>query len=362
MQDQEYKARDKTVRKMNRDGLTEENLYNGETVRVSHREREERILPKQAENVSFSRQEKELEQPSEGRKRRQKLKNQTEAGRSVDISPHAAGRENVETGDLARTNPAILSGSVTGNPAETGQTEPAGEDNPASAAHDSIREQSFRSGNIRGHPSDASAFLESASETSHLRKKKLVQAYARKERGKLEDAAAMEDFREEIKGKTKREQIQKEQKKAKRLSFGDEGNGMVRGAGMGISKKTVSAAAGSAAVYVHGKAHEAEQENAAVEGVHRAELMTESALRYAMHRTSRGLHKRKVRLQEAGSLERGTRSLLYETAQEGGEKTAQAVKSAEQATRESCTSSGRNASIRKGTGQRKKEQRQWQGQ
>lgn len=47
----------------------------------------------------------------------------------------------------------------------------------------------------------------------------------------------MEDFREEIKGKVKREQIQKEQKKAGRLSFGDEDNGMVRGAGMGISKK-----------------------------------------------------------------------------------------------------------------------------
>ena len=215
MQDQEYKARDKTVRKMNRDGLTEENLYNGETVRVSHREREERILPKQSEDVSFSRQEKEPEQPSEGRKQRQKLKNQTEAGRPVDISPHAAGRENVETGDLAGTNPAIL----------------PGEDNPASAAHNSIREQSFRSGNIRGHPSDVSAFLESVSETSHLRKKKLVQAYARKERGKPEDAAAMEDFREEIKGKTKRGQIQKEQKNAGRLSFGDEGNGMVRGAG-----------------------------------------------------------------------------------------------------------------------------------
>ena len=53
---QEYKARDKTVRKMSRDGLTEENLHSGETVRVSHREREERILPKQAEDVSFSRQ------------------------------------------------------------------------------------------------------------------------------------------------------------------------------------------------------------------------------------------------------------------------------------------------------------------
>ncbi|MFQ6805520.1 MAG: hypothetical protein ACLRT5_12485 [Lachnospiraceae bacterium] len=136
-----------------------------------------------------------------------------------------------------------------------------GEQETVPSGHSGIREQSFRSGNIRGHPSGTSAFLESAAETSHLRKKKLVQEYARKERGKPEDTAAMEDFREEIKEKTKREQLRKEQKKAGRLSFGDEESGMVRGAGMGISKKAVSTAAGSAAVYVHGKAHEAEQEN-----------------------------------------------------------------------------------------------------
>ena len=90
MQDQEYKARDKTVRKMNRDGLTEENLYNGETVPCQPPGAGGTDTAKQAEDVSFSRQEKEPEQPSEGRKRRQKLKNQTEAGRPVDISPHAA--------------------------------------------------------------------------------------------------------------------------------------------------------------------------------------------------------------------------------------------------------------------------------
>lgn len=317
---QEYQARDKTVRKMSRDGLTEENLHSGEAVRVSHREREERILPKQTEDIPFSRTEKAPEQTEEGRKRRQKFRDQPETGQG-EASSHAAGMENTGTGVLDGTAPAILPGSVTGNTAEPGQAEPAGEDNPVSAAHSSIREQSFRSGNIRGHPSGTSALLESMSEVSHLRKKKMVQEYARKGQGKPEDAAAMEDFREEIKGKTKREQIQKEQKKAGRLSFGDEESGMVRGAGMGISKKAVSAAAGSAAVYVHGKTHEAEQENAAVEGTHRAELMTESALRYAMHRTSRGLHKRNTRLQESASLERGGR-LFYETAQEAGGKAA----------------------------------------
>jgi 3D (Asp-Asp-Asp) domain-containing protein len=209
---------------------------------------------------------------------------------------------------------------------ESLEMESDGEQETAPSGHSGIREQSFRSGNIRGHPSGTSAFLESAAETSHLRKKKLVQEYARKASGKPEDTAAMEDFREEIKEKTKREQLRKEQKKAGRLSFGDEESGMVRGAGMGISKKAVSTAAGSAAVYVHGKAHEAEQENAAVEGTHRAELMAESALRYAMHRTSRGLHKRNARLQEAGSMEMGKSRFLYEKAQEAGEKTAEQAK------------------------------------
>ena len=48
---------------------------------------------------------------------------------------------------------------------------PDGEPETASSSHAGIREQSFRSGNIRGHPSDTSAFLESVAETSHLRKK-----------------------------------------------------------------------------------------------------------------------------------------------------------------------------------------------
>lgn len=327
---QEYKARDKTVRKMSRDGLTEENLHSGETVRVSHREREERILPKQAEDIPFSPAEKAPEQTAEDRKRRQKLRDQPETVQG-EASPHAVGMETAGTDGLGGTDPAIRPGSVTGNTAESGQAEPAGEENPVSAAHNSIREQSFRSGNIRGHPSDTSALLESVSEVSHLRKKKMVQEYARKGRGKPEDAATIEDFREEIKGKTKREQIQKEQKKAGRLSF-DEENGMVRGAGMGISKKAVSAAAGSAAVYVHGKTHEAEQENAAVEGTHRAELMAESALRYAMHRTSRGLHKRNARLKESVSPEEGKGRLFYGTAQEAGEKAAsKAARDADQA-------------------------------
>ena len=49
MRGQRYRARDKTVRKMGRDGLTEENLRSGETVRVSRREADQLALPKTAD-------------------------------------------------------------------------------------------------------------------------------------------------------------------------------------------------------------------------------------------------------------------------------------------------------------------------
>lgn len=50
MHRQRYRARDKTVRKMGRDGLMEENLRSGESVRVSRRETDYLTLPKTADD------------------------------------------------------------------------------------------------------------------------------------------------------------------------------------------------------------------------------------------------------------------------------------------------------------------------
>ena len=47
---------------------------------------------------------------------------------------------------------------------------------------------------------------------------------------------------------------------------------MVHGAGMGIGRKAASAASHSMSAYAHGKVHEAEQDNSAAEGAHRAEV------------------------------------------------------------------------------------------
>ena len=120
-----------------------------------------------------------------------------------------------------------------------------------------------------------------------LRKKKESSRF-RKNQETAEQS--MEGFREEIKGKIKREQLHKEQKKqAGRLYFGDESSGMIQGAGIGMAKKAVSAGTVAASAYVHGKSHEAEQENAAVEGAHKAELLGEKTVRYAVSRSSRRL-------------------------------------------------------------------------
>ena len=103
----------------------------------------------------------------------------------------------------------------------------------------------------------------------------------------MEDS--LDKFHEEIKGKSKRERVLKEQrKKVSRLSFGDEGDGMVHGAGIGI-RNPASAVKDAAVTAAHWKTHEEEDENAAVEGAHKAELLGEKTVRYAVSRSSRRL-------------------------------------------------------------------------
>ncbi|WP_418429405.1 CD1108 family mobile element protein [Blautia sp.] len=333
MQEHEYKARDKTVKKMSREGLTEENLHNRETVSISQKEREDITLPTRAE-ASFN---------------FQNIRNQGEDGKHGRLYDSRADRtdfsgETEENGK--RKKPPQRTADL-----ETDQK--VSEDMEGVDSARSVSEHSARMEGIRGHPS-GSAYAEAAAEVNHNWKKKQVQAYSRKQREKQaatqrregeaekensrfqrnHQAAeqSMEGFREEIKEKAKREQLHKEQrKKVSRLAFGDENDGMVRGAGMGISKRAISAAAGSAAVYLHGKGHEAEEDNAAVEGSHRAELMAENALRHAMNRTNRGVRKRSSRWQEnpADAVAKGR--LQFEAVQEAAKSTGRQAAEMEQA-------------------------------
>lgn len=333
MQEHEYKARDKTVKKMSREGLTEENLHSREAVSISQKEREDITLPAQAED-SFN---------------FQNVRNQGEDGKHRRLYDSGADR----TDFSGETEENVKRKRLPQRTADSETDQKVSEDVEGVDSARGVSEHSARMEGIRGHPS-GSAYTEAAAEVNHNRKKKQVQTYSRKQREKQavtqrregeaekensrfqrnHQAAeqSMEGFREEIKEKTKREQLHKEQrKKVSRLAFGDENDGMVRGAGMGISKRAISAAAGSAAVYLHGKGHEAEEDNAAVEGSHRAELMAENALRHAMNRTNRGVRKRSSRWQEnpADAVTKGR--LQFEAVQEAAKSTGRQAAEMEQA-------------------------------
>lgn len=333
MQEHEYKARDKTVKKMSREGLTEENLHSREAVSISQKEREDITLPAQAED-SFN---------------FQNVRNQGKDGKHRRLYDSGADR----TDFSGETEENVKRKRLPQRTADSETDQKVSEDVEGVDSARGASEHSARMESIRGHPS-GSAYAEAAAEVNHNRKKKQVQTYSRKQREKQaatqrregeaekensrfqrnHEAAeqSMEGFREEIKEKTKREQLHKEQrKKVSRLAFGDENDGMVRGAGMGISKRAISAAAGSAAVYLHGKGHEAEEDNAAVEGSHRAELMAENALRHAMNRTNRGVRKRSSRWQEnpADAVTKGR--LQFEAVQEAAKSTGRQAAEMEQA-------------------------------
>ena len=277
LQEHEYKARDKTVHKMSRDGLREENLHNKEEKRITSRD----------EDIEVSRNPKKEE--DFGKNRRERI---TE---SKDIptrkKPFDITRYSIDEEQKVKMEQDL------GN-------EDAKEDMSLTEDSGPDKHAVFRTESIRGQPRSEHDVLETAVDSRKLRQRKMVRDYAEREKRKEKEASrqqktaekeniryretsqvteeSLEGFQDEIKGKVKRERILKEQKKQSRLSFGDEGDGMVHGAGTGI-RKSASAVKNAALTVGHWKAHEAEDDNAAVEGAHRMEFAGESLARKSIY-------------------------------------------------------------------------------
>ena len=101
----------------------------------------------------------------------------------------------------------------------------------------------------------------------------------------------MEDFREEIKDKTKREQTLKEQKKSKsRLSFEDESKGMIPGSGM--ARKGATVVSETVSAYGQKKIREGTDDNAALDAANQMELAGESLARKSIYVRERLKEKR----------------------------------------------------------------------
>ena len=263
MQEHEYKARDKTVQKMSRDGLREENLRSKTEKRITGREADERkVAGRREQELDFGKARKahisddKIDEITEGKHR---VRSRRDFLEQEDISES----EEMEISEIRDLK--------------------AGEEKSSPVSRSRLRKDS-----IRGHPGREA---EPESEISELdrqsRKKKMVTAYASKEQKRYHekseiDEKSMEDFREEIKNKTKREQILKEQKQSKsRLIFDDEGKDRILGSGM--VKRSAVAVENVVSAYGQRKAREDTDDNSALDAADQAELMGESLARKSIY-------------------------------------------------------------------------------
>ena len=284
MQEHEYRARDKTVQKMSRDGLREENLHSKSVKRITRREAEEKKVAGQRSREPDFRKAGERHLPEElsetksGGKQRSQSRyrlledEMEEATENLDM-------ESLETGGEKKSPPVLRS--------------------------------RLRTESLRGHPERETEGNPGMPEQGkYSQKKRLVTEYASKEKKRYQeepeiDGKSLEDFQDGLKETSKRKQVSKEQKKLKsRLSFSDEG----KIPGSGMAKKGTAAVIGAVSNYGKKKASEETDDNAGLDAAGQAE------------RTGESLAKKSIYIRERLKSNRERHSRFRETVLEDGEK------------------------------------------
>lgn len=303
MAGKEYKARDKTVNKMTRNGLIEENLRRGTRKRISSKEMEPpvRAAPSLLREVP----EGDKEQIPQG-KRRQSAKQQLkQKGAPEEFAILEAGEAKDEKGEII--NPADKQQQLRKR-FQKGEEESDQDEHLTET--EEIQDHPMRMEGIR-ESSGYGNYIKGMEETRHNRKKKMVQSYARKKDAKKE-AETLSDFKEEVEKKVKRERTIQEARKG-RLSFDDE-SPMVKGTGINPVGKAAQGVSMAVSGTVHGQVHKEESDNASVEAAHKSELVAEQAarsLRNAQERRKKKsgysgrLHDQKIRAEQKGRLNFG---------------------------------------------------------
>ena len=156
MQEHEYKARDKTVQKMSRDGLREENLRNKEEKRITGRDMDTEVSrSEKKDELDFS------------KRRREHINEKRETEHPEQSSKKTRySRESV----LNEESEQDIDGELDGEQVADEST--------------AATKSAFRSESIRGQPRGERAYLETVADSRDLRKKKMVRDYASKERRK----------------------------------------------------------------------------------------------------------------------------------------------------------------------------------
>lgn len=159
MQEHEYRARDKTVKKMSRDGLKEENLHSRKSIRVSNRETDDFFCATQAEDMEdFSKRGERAEDTKSAKKKLYSEKaGRTEAAETVGQDMEKSGKKRAASRKMRipESESARWQEEIEEADSNTGER---------------LSDYSSRVESIRGHPSGAREYAEAAAWTSHSRK------------------------------------------------------------------------------------------------------------------------------------------------------------------------------------------------
>ena len=249
----EYTARDKTVSKMTRDGLTEENLRDGSVKKVGQRSRSH---PEKRESEYISSREKE--QSTE-----EKAENIQKSRKQLRMRRYQALR--YDSNNMSKEDRGYQKDA---NGPDKGENSP-GKEKEIHNNNNGKDRKGHRYGN-------------------KLRDHELVP-----------ESEDLNSYKSSISNKQKKVRLMKEEAKAGRLSFEDEGNHMIRGFGMKIGAKAASAAGTAVSSYAHEKVREEEDDNAAVESAHAGELAGEHAASF-LKRTKNRSQRSNVRASRQG--------------------------------------------------------------
>ena len=277
MAGKKYMARGKTVQKMSKDGLTEENLHDHTKKLVHHSEPE---LPRiRSPEFQLEREKNSLKLDISDRGTSKRNKNyQLRKEEEQEAEPQEGEAFFRGEKELTRKRQRRI-------------TVDEGREREGMEAEDSpSRSRSLRMESLHEHSNRISEpeKEESAGEKRNRKKMQVQGRGSLHETSAEPEESAVADLKEELSKKAKKERLNQEQRKRTgRLSFEDEGSEMVRGSGTGIGRKAVTGVTMAASAYAHGKIHDSEDENAGVESVHKSELLAEQAARSLKHAQER---------------------------------------------------------------------------
>ena len=290
------------MQKMTRDGLVQSNISGEKQERISRRFENEDFSSRSIEIDDDFRMPESKEEGNSGKKKRyRKLSRQMEADSAKGWQEHHEGQlpQNHSSVQLPDNGAVTKPASVM---ADQEMEEPADGAEQALPHTESVRYSNVSSASSVGQAlQDRHEARRKEKTESRLQRKKRQQRLYREMSG---DSDTFAEAKDTIARKQKKEQVNQTARKQGRLSFEDEalpGQSMTRGA----SGKVVSRAAGvvsdTGAVAIHSKVNETEDDNSAVKGAHKAELLAEHTAASAVRQAKVRQESKRSRLRESAS-------------------------------------------------------------